>query len=100
LNPRSSNTKRDYRSVVFVSGALLGSLLLDRLFPLRSTPGVQIGTVQGVIGGSLLVFGARLAGGCTSGHGISGMSQLSISSFITVAAMFGGGIGWSLLFSS
>lgn len=40
-----------------------------------------------------MIFGSRLAGGCTSGHGISGMSQLSISSVISVAAMFAGGIG-------
>jgi uncharacterized membrane protein YedE/YeeE len=34
------------------------------------------------VGGALLLFGARLAGGCTSGHMISGISQLAISSFI------------------
>lgn len=33
-------------------------------------------------GGVLLLFGARLAGGCTSGHMISGISQLAISSFV------------------
>lgn len=33
-------------------------------------------------GGTLLLFGARLAGGCTSGHMISGISQLALSSFI------------------
>ncbi len=34
------------------------------------------------VGGVLLLFGARLAGGCTSGHMISGISQLALSSFI------------------
>jgi uncharacterized protein len=33
-------------------------------------------------GGVLLLFGARLAGGCTSGHMISGISQLAVSSLI------------------
>ncbi len=33
-------------------------------------------------GGVLLLFGARLAGGCTSGHMISGISQLAVGSFI------------------
>ena len=33
-------------------------------------------------GGLLLLFGARLAGGCTSGHMISGISQLAVSSMI------------------
>lgn len=34
------------------------------------------------VGGVLLLFGARLAGGCTSGHMISGISQLAVSSFL------------------
>jgi uncharacterized membrane protein YedE/YeeE len=39
-------------------------------------------------GGVLLLFGARLAGGCTSGHMISGISQMAISSFIFGAVTF------------
>jgi len=39
-------------------------------------------------GGVLLLFGARLAGGCTSGHMISGISQMAISSFIFGAGTF------------
>jgi len=38
------------------------------------------------------MFGARLAGGCPSGHGMSGLMQLSISGFIAMAAFFGAGI--------
>jgi uncharacterized membrane protein YedE/YeeE len=44
------------------------------------------------IGGALLLFGARLAGGCTSGHVISGISQLTIGSFIFGIAVFASGI--------
>lgn len=44
------------------------------------------------LGGFLIVFGARLAGGCTSGHIISGMTQLSVSSFIFAAGVFATGI--------
>jgi uncharacterized membrane protein YedE/YeeE len=40
-------------------------------------------------GGVLLLFGARLAGGCTSGHMISGISQLAVSSFIFGVVTFG-----------
>jgi hypothetical protein len=32
------------------------------------------------LGGAVMIFGARLAGGCTSGHGISGTLQLAVSS--------------------
>ncbi|MFM9943017.1 MAG: YeeE/YedE thiosulfate transporter family protein [Hyphomicrobiaceae bacterium] len=44
------------------------------------------------VAGFIMLFGARIAGGCTSGHGISGMAQLSIGSTLAVAAMFAGGI--------
>lgn len=43
-------------------------------------------------GGALMAFGARLAGGCTSGHGISGTLQLNVASWIAVACFFIGGI--------
>ena len=43
-------------------------------------------------GGACMAFGARLAGGCTSGHGISGTMQLALSSWIMVVALFVGGI--------
>jgi uncharacterized membrane protein YedE/YeeE len=42
--------------------------------------------------GFLLLFGARLAGGCTSGHVISGMSQLALSGMVFAAAVFVAGI--------
>ena len=48
-------------------------------------------------GGILLGFGARWAGGCTSGHGISGSIQLSLASMITAACFFAGGIAVAML---
>lgn len=44
------------------------------------------------LGGILMAFGARLAGGCTSGHGISGTLQLNVGSWIAVICFFVGGI--------
>lgn len=44
------------------------------------------------IAGFLMLFGARIADGCTSGHGRSGIAQLSVGSTIAVLAMFTGGI--------
>ena len=43
-------------------------------------------------GGFLVGFGARYAGGCTSGHAISGLSALQISSLIAVVGFFIGGL--------
>ncbi len=48
------------------------------------------------VGGILLGFGARLAGGCTSGHGISGMLQLAVSSWLAAICFFIGGIATAM----
>ncbi len=47
--------------------------------------------------GFIMLFGARIAGGCTSGHGISGMAQLSVGSTLAVVGMFAGGIATAML---
>ena len=47
-------------------------------------------------GGMLMAFGARLAGGCTSGHGISGTLQLNVASWITVICLFVAGVAVAL----
>ncbi|KAK3669167.1 hypothetical protein LTR78_010953 [Recurvomyces mirabilis] len=52
----------------------------------------HISVWQALIGGFIMVFGARLGGGCTSGHGLSGVSALSMSSLVTLAGIFGAGI--------
>jgi uncharacterized protein len=44
------------------------------------------------VGGALLGLGARWAGGCTSGHGISGTMQLSVASWVAAICFFVGGI--------
>lgn len=45
-----------------------------------------------LIGGLLVGFGARYAGGCTSGHAISGLSNLQLPSLIAVIGFFIGGL--------
>lgn len=44
------------------------------------------------VGGAILLYGARMAGGCTSGHGISGTLQLAASGWTFFLAMFAAGI--------
>ena len=57
----------------------------DAMFTLK---GILILLVAGLLVG----FGARYAGGCTSGHGIVGLSNLATESFIAVAGFFIGGL--------
>ncbi|MFK7951497.1 MAG: YeeE/YedE family protein [Ekhidna sp.] len=50
------------------------------------------GVVMIVIGGFFVGFGTRYAGGCTSGHAISGLSNLQLPSLIAVIGFFIGGL--------
>ena len=56
----------------------------------------NLGTLQGIIlmvtGGFLIGFGTRWAGGCTSGHAISGLSNLQLPSLVAVIGFFIGGL--------
>ena len=45
-----------------------------------------------LFGGTLVGFGARYAGGCTSGHAISGLSNLQLPALIAVIGFFAGGL--------
>ena len=48
--------------------------------------------VGAFFGGVILLFGARLAGGCTSGHVISGGMQLAVAGWIFMGGLFGIGV--------
>jgi hypothetical protein len=81
-------------AIWFAIGILLGAKALANMVPsLTSSAEMhKFGILTSLVGGATMVFGAALAGGCPSGHGISGMATLSLPSFVTVAAMFSGGI--------
>ncbi len=50
------------------------------------------------IGGLIVLFGARLAGGCTSGHMMSGMMQTSLSGYLFAASAFAAAIPTAIIF--
>jgi hypothetical protein len=95
---------------MLVIGLLIGGFLSSRLFAGAKAPSVDRvharettdarRYVDAFVGGFLILFGARLAGGCTSGHIISGMTQLAVSSTIFAAAVFAGGIGTAKLMTA
>ena len=53
--------------------------------------------IVALVGGICIGLGARWAGGCTSGHGISGTIQLVVSSWLAVMCFFVGGIITAIL---
>lgn len=55
------------------------------------------GFVSVVVGGFFVGFGTAYAGGCTSGHAISGLADLQLPSLIAVAGFFAGGLAATYL---
>ena len=90
--------------LLFVIGIFLGSLLsalTSGSFKWQGVPDMwaeRFGTnpaLRGIVafvGGIIAMFGARLAGGCPSGHGLSGIIQLAASGLIAMVFFFVGGI--------
>ncbi len=74
------------QSIAFVIGLPLGALVVALLAP-GLVPEVKLGGSTGVIvaAGLLVGLGARIGGGCTSGHGVCGLPRFSIRSIVATA---------------
>jgi hypothetical protein len=68
-----------------------GGLNPAQLFGLEAISSFK-GILILLLGGILVGFGTRYAGGCTSGHAISGLSNLQLPSLIAVIGFFAGGL--------
>ncbi|MCC5846845.1 MAG: YeeE/YedE family protein [Verrucomicrobia bacterium] len=83
-----------------IAGAAISSLTggeftnewLHPMWEARFGDSIALRAAVGLGGGMLMALGARLAGGCTSGHGISGTLQLNPGSWITLICLFIGGV--------
>ncbi len=94
---------------MLVLGVLIGAFIsatLSGTFELKWVPAMwaeafgdapALRWVVALVGGVILGIGARWAGGCTSGHGISGMLQLAASSWVAAICFFIGGIATAML---
>jgi hypothetical protein len=95
--------------VALVIGVIVGAFLaawsggeitgrwLPPMWAERFGESVWLRMAVGFLGGGLMAFGARMAGGCTSGHGISGAMQLSVGSWIALLGFFVGGVATAML---
>jgi uncharacterized membrane protein YedE/YeeE len=100
---------KNWWQVALVVGIAVGAFVSSRLSGTRrGAPAGVWRSVAGAatprgrfllafVGGFVLLLGARIADGCTTGHGLSGLAQLAVGSFVAVAAMFAGGIATALL---
>jgi uncharacterized membrane protein YedE/YeeE len=97
--------RRDGRwTMVFVLGIALGGFIgtwllsSERIEFLPDWSFSMSGAMKLLVGGWLVGFGARYAGGCTSGHSITGIANLNWPSLLATACFFIGGIAvtWTL----
>lgn len=96
--------------MLFVFGIFLGAFLSSKLgksFKVEHVPEIwktRFGNnamfrgVMAFVGGLIALFGVRMAGGCPSGHGLSGMMQLSVSGLLAMIGFMVGGIITANLF--
>jgi uncharacterized protein len=104
-----ATTSKNCWQVALVIGIALGAFLSMRLSGARRqaispiwalalfTPSPVFRYAVAFLGGFLMLLGARVADGCTSGHGLSGTAQLAVGSLVAVTAMFAGGIATGFL---
>lgn len=91
-------------TLVFVAGITLGGFIGARLLsaaPVEFLPQSYAGlggAARLAVGGFLIGFGTRYAGGCTSGHSITGISNLNWPSLVATICFFAGGLAvtWGL----
>jgi len=75
--------------VVFVAGLLLGAFIYVLATGDAMLVRMQASLPVLVVAGLLVGFGTRLGSGCTSGHGVCGISRLSRRSIVATSAFFG-----------
>lgn len=82
---------RSFR-LLFLAGLMLSGFLLRYAFPaaFESGAGASFGLL--VVSGALVGLGTRLSGGCTSGHGVCGLSRLSFRSLVATLTFMGAGM--------
>ena len=76
----SKNNRID--NFLFLIGLILGPLIYNLISGKEINISISSSLILLIIGGSMVGFGTRLSSGCTSGHGISGISRFSLRSII------------------
>lgn len=68
--------------LLFIFGLLLGGALLGYGYPTAFQGEIEIGWIELIVAGLFVGFGTRLGSGCTSGHGVCGLSRFSVRSLV------------------
>lgn len=78
--------------LTFIAGLIIAPIVLGLLGHPLPEPQMPVSWLQIVAAGLLVGFGARIGGGCTSGHGVCGIARLSARSIAATAIFIASGI--------
>ena len=81
----------EWTRLLFIAGLLLAPWVWRVVAPLPATR-LDVGMPVVIVAGLLVGIGVRLANGCTSGHGVCGLSRFSLRSLVNVLAFIGAGM--------
>ena len=77
---------------LFLVGLILGPLIYSLISGQEVNISISSSLILLIVAGALVGFGTRLSSGCTSGHGISGISRFSLRSIIATITFMSVGI--------
>lgn len=86
-----TSLRPDTGRLLFLLGLLLAPWCWQAFAPLPVAE-VDVGTTGLVVAGLLVGVGVRMGNGCTSGHGVCGLSRFSPRSLVNVLAFMGAGV--------
>ena len=95
---KDHNWRSGIWNLVFVGGVAVGAMVAAQWLsaePIEFLPASYYslgGAARLLVGGVLVGFGTRYAGGCTSGHAITGLSNLNWPSLVATIFFFAGGL--------
>lgn len=101
---RKHDRRANFWTLIFALGIAIGAFFGVHLLssePMQLLPDsfmTVAGAAKLLVGGFLIGFGTRYAGGCTSGHSITGISNLNWPSLLATVCFFIGGLAvtWGL----
>lgn len=83
--------------LAFIAGLVVSGLVVRFAFPSAFESAWTAALPVALVAGVLVGFGTQLGSGCTSGHGVCGVSRLSIRSLVATATFIATGIGTTFI---
>jgi uncharacterized membrane protein YedE/YeeE len=98
IDAGSSHAQRSWR-MTFVAGLVLGAIPFLYFMPQKFELGIERSALELIVAGALVGIGTRLGSGCTSGHGVCGISRGSPRSLLATVTFVATGVVTVLLFN-